>query len=126
MAVCMVTYLNSKVWFISTRLSYQWLQQNSQSDYRDDINNSWHHLVVQKLRHITMVNNNCYMTCCQLHTHTHYKQGHRQVGGEGNLPWAPPGPLLHHQKRSKYSNRTVTLIRQSSRYSVDDYTGINC
>ena len=26
----------------------------------------------------------------------------------------------------KSSNRTVTLILQSGRYSVDNYTGINC
>ena len=28
-------------------------------------------------------------------------------------------------KRSKYSNRTVTLMQQSGRYSVDNYTGID-
>ena len=28
--------------------------------------------------------------------------------------------------RSKYSNRTVILIQHLKRYSVDNYTGINC
>ena len=50
-------------------------------------------------------------------------------GGKwGNFPWAPPclGPLLHYQKKSKYSSRTVTLITTIRKYSVDNYTGINC
>ena len=36
------------------------------------------------------------------------------------------GPLTEIIKRSKYSNRTVTLIQQSGRCSIDNYTGINC
>ena len=30
--------------------------------------------------------------------------------------------MLHYQKRLKYCNRTVTLIQQSGRYLVDNYT----
>jgi len=49
----------------------------------------------------------------------------------GNLPWAHLargprwGALLPYQKRSKSSNRTVTLIQQSGKYSVDNFTEIN-
>ena len=39
---------------------------------------------------------------------------------------APDRGICHIIKRFKYSNRTVTLIQQSGRYSVDNYTGINC
>ena len=42
-------------------------------------------------------------------------QGLQQGGNWGDLPWAPP-----------YSNRTVTLVQQSVRHSIDKYTEINC
>jgi len=37
-----------------------------------------------------------------------------------------PGPQLNQNTRNTYSNRTLTLIQQSERYSVDNYTKINC
>ena len=50
-------------------------------------------------------------------------------GNWGNLHWAPTllgaQPQLHYQE-IKYSNRTVILIQQSGKYSVDNYAGINC
>jgi len=54
-------------------------------------------------------------------------QGMGKGGGGGQLPGAicpepPHGSPSYIIKGSKYSNRTVTLIQQSGRYSVDNYT----
>jgi len=58
-------------------------------------------------------------------------QGHQQGGQLGKFALGPTllgapgawGPCCIIKKRSKYSNRTVTLMQQSARYSVDNYSG---
>ena len=53
-----------------------------------------------------------------------YNRGCQQERLEGKTEVICPGPHLYYiiNKISKYSNRTVTLIQQSGRYSVDKYT----
>ena len=73
---------------------------------------------------------NCIKGGCKL---THLNRAADKVEGRGGGAtgafalgprWGPP-LVLHYQKIDRNS-RTVTLVQQSGRYSVNNYSGINC